>query len=188
MSTTCVSCGEPLAPAAQFCALCGAPRAESRSGAEPYVTQGAVPPVSAHAQTTTMPAAPPITGSSWAAGSATAAPSRAPGQQLRERLLSSLDPATVLVFTAAALAFGLSTFVYAYADAGDGNGPQVTLALLLVITIVAGALGTFAAWHRLHNRLHDTLHEERTAARMVFGVGVFATVLALLQFFAALGR
>jgi hypothetical protein len=101
-------------------------------------------------------------------------------------LESSLDPATVLVFAAAALAFGLPSFVYAYAQPhalGYGSGPKTILSLLLVVSLVAACLGTWAAWKRLSNR-----SDEQTGTRLVFGVGVFAAVLSLLQLFAALGR
>jgi hypothetical protein len=91
-----------------------------------------------------------------------------------------------MVFTAAALAFGLPSFVYAYADLhvdGYGNGAKAVLALLLLVALGLGAIGAWAAWSRIRDWA-----EERTAARLVFGFGVFASVLSLLQLFAALGR
>ena len=194
MSSTCASCGEPLAPAAKFCAFCGTPRAEALS---PGIPVGAS--TAAGAPTTTMPAAPAPTaagsegrwGIGGTSGGATSGGATGGGAPEAVRkpldvLESSLDPATVLVFAAAALAFGLPSFVYSYAELharGYGSAPKTVLSLLLVVSLVAACLGTWAAWKRLTNR-----SEEQAGTRMVFGVGVFAAVLCLLQLFAALGR
>jgi hypothetical protein len=184
MSSTCASCGEPLAPAAKFCAFCGTPRAEALSPGIPVSASA-----SAGAPTTTMPAAPaPSAGTSegqWGIGPRSAGATEAVRKPL-DVLESSLDPATVLVFAAAALAFGLPSFVYSYAELharGYGSAPKTVLSLLLVVSLVAASLGTWAAWKRLTNR-----SEEQAGTRMVFGVGVFAAVLCLLQLLAALGR
>jgi hypothetical protein len=91
-----------------------------------------------------------------------------------------------MVFTASALAFGLPSFIYAYAEPhfnGYGNGPKAALAILLLLALVAGAVGAAVGWMRAQHA-----SEDRTMARVVFGVGVFAAAFALLQFFAALGR
>ncbi|MDX6273447.1 MAG: hypothetical protein QOJ92_657 [Frankiales bacterium] len=192
MSSTCANCGQPLAPAAQFCAFCGSPRADAAASAATTAmpTASASPPPMSAPETPPPGLGGPTTGSAWAAGSPAPAYSSPPpvarhGHNPSEVLFSSLDPATVLVFAATALALGLPDFVYAVAlrDGRIGSGAKTALALLLLLTIAAAAVGAVAAWKRL-----KAAAETSSAARLVFGFGVLAGVLALLELLAALSR
>lgn len=158
VTTHCTSCGHAIADAAPYCAQCGAPRP-----ADPEVTS-----VLAQPQVGPPPAAAPPRPSSF---------------DLRGWLLGSLQPATILVFAAAAGAFAFPSFVYAYSAYPPGNGARAVLALLLAVALLAAAAGTWAAMHFLREG-----REDGTAARVVFGIGVFATVMTGVGFLTALGR
>jgi len=166
MSTYCPSCGHELAAAAQFCAQCGTPRPAGGPEATSVLSASPLPPPSAG------PSAHHY------------GPRPGAGFDLRGWLFGSLQPATILVFAAAAGAFSLPAFIYAYSDyPARSNGAQAVLAILQALALIAAVAGTWAASHLLREGREDT-----TAARVVFGFGIFACVLNGLGFLTTLGR
>lgn len=172
VSTLCTSCGLEIPTAAQFCGQCGAPRpaAAGPSYADPEATSVlSQQPLGASA-------APPQLGHYGARPGG--------GFDLRRWLFGSLQPATILVFAAAACGFALPSFVYAYSEPPfPTDGARAVLAILLALALVAAAFGTYAASHHIRDG-----REDRTASRLVFGVGVFACALTALEFLTTLGR
>lgn len=168
VSTLCISCGHEIPAAAQFCGQCGAARPAEVDPEATSVLSAPTPPPPARTTTAarTTPAARPTPSFDW-----------------RAWLFGSLQPATILVFSAAACAIGLRGFVLAYSTPDyPGDSPRAVLAILFALALIAAGLGTWAASHLARNG-----REDRTAARLVFGVGVFACVLNGLAFLQALG-
>jgi hypothetical protein len=187
-STTCQQCGHETASTSKFCPSCGAPKPELAAPPAPPAPPAA-PAAPASASTSVLPEPP------RPPAQATAQPPAAPrpdwnqprpggssGPGVTAVLFGSLTWPTVLVFAGAALAFGLPTLVYAFGTYGS-DGSKAALALLLALTVAASVVGTVGASVRT-----KVEGEERTAARLVLGVGVFASVLSVLAFLTALGQ
>ena len=207
-SSPCIQCGRDVADTAKFCAFCGGARRDDTPvetpapaaptwSSPPAAPAAPPPPPPPAAPTMTIPQAtipeapaftppppPPVHTPPPAPVHAPAPAARqsSPGGGLNAHFSSSLGPAIALVSTAAALAMGLPTMVYSLSTY-PGSGAKTVLSLLLALTIAAAVIGTVYASIRL--RTHG---DDQTLSRIVMGAGIFASVLASLEFIAAVGR
>ena len=195
-NTVCTTCGREYPASSRFCSGCGASNPLVAAAAAPAPEPVAAAPAAPVSAPVTAPHAPAAAPSQpahqpWQTAAATqpvathaAAPHAfAPraGGGVSASLFGSLTLSLVLIGASAALAFNLPGFVYAFGTYGS-DGSKATLAFFLALTIAAAVLGTVGAAAKAKVAGND-----QVVARLGFMVGVFASVLATLQFFTALG-